>query len=120
MLRWRAMNEFAAEAGDAVSIGKLRDAAKQLGARSIQDGSWFRRIVTAHVKAHAEKMDRAHFDRTYPGVGIEERAGAEIRKVAVKAAGAGALASAGASTGELVALFTDGLAAPIALPAMVL
>ena len=109
-----------AEFGDPATIGKLRDAAKQLGARSIQDGSWFRRIVAAHVKAHAEKVDRAHFERVYAGIATEDRAQLEIRRVCIRAAGAGALASMGASTGELLSLFTDGFAAPIGLPATVL
>jgi hypothetical protein len=37
--------------------------------------------------------------------------------VAVKSAAAGALAAVGASTGELASLFTDGLAAPVGIPA---
>ncbi len=113
------MSALTAEFGDPATIGKLRDAAKQMGARSIQDGSWFRRVVARHVKAHAEKIDRAHFDRVYAGVSMEDRAQAEIRRVCVRAAGAGALASMASSTGELLALFTDGIAAPIALPATI-
>lgn len=114
------MSELAADLGDPATIGKLRDAAKQMGARSIQDGSWFRKTVAAHVKTHAEKVTRAHFDRAYPGVELEQRAQFEIRRVAIKAAGAGMLASVAASTGELLSLFTDGLAAPIGIPATML
>jgi hypothetical protein len=114
------MSTLASELGDAETVGKLREAARQLGVRSIQDGSWFRKIITAHVKAHAEKIDRSHFDRVYPGVPVEERAQQEIRRVALKAAAAGALASVGASTGELLSFFTDGLAAPIGVPAAIL
>jgi hypothetical protein len=113
------MSELTAEL-DPSTIGSLREAAKQLGARSISDGSWFRKIVTDHVRAHAQKVDVKHFDRVYPNVGAEERAQLEIRRVAVKAAAAGAFASAGASTGELLSLFTDGIAAPIGVPAAVL
>ena len=40
--------------------------------------------------------------------------------MAIKAAGAGMLASVAASTGELLSLFTDGLAAPIGIPATML
>jgi uncharacterized protein (DUF697 family) len=43
-----------------------------------------------------------------------------IRRAARRASMAGALASVGASSGELLALFTEGLAAPIGLPAMAL
>jgi hypothetical protein len=114
------MSVLTAEIGeDHVNIGRLRDAAKQLGARSISDGSWFRKIVTNHVKAHEEKIDRSYFDRIYPGVSVEDRAQLECRKVAVRAAGAGMLSAIGCSAGELLSLFTDGLFAPIGLPATV-
>src|ERR1700733_8309676 len=114
------MSALTESIGDPATVGKLRDAAKQMGARSIQDGTWFRKIVTAHVKAHSEKVGIDHVDRLYPNVTIEERGQAEIRRVAVKVAGAGALASVGASTGELLSLFTDGLAAPIGVPVAML
>jgi hypothetical protein len=116
------MSELTADAtaaADHVDVGRLRDAAKQLGVRSISDGSWFRKIVTNHVKAHAEKVDPKYFDRVYRNIAVEDRAQLEVRKVAIRAAAAGALASAGASTGELLSLFTDGIAAPIGLPATV-
>ena len=51
---------------------------------------------------------------------MEERAQAEIRRVCIRAAGAGALASMASSTGELLALFSDGFAAPVALPATII
>lgn len=106
--------------GDPAVVGQLREAAKQMGVRSVQDGSWFRKIIAAHVKSHEAKVDRTHFDRVYPNLGVEERAQLEIRRVAVRAAGAGVLASVGASTGELLSLFTDGLAAPVGVPAAML
>lgn len=96
---------------------KLRDAAKHLGAANLRDGSWFARSVAKHVKKHCEIMSAAHWDKTYPGLDVEDRADREIRKVAWRAAGAGMLGSLGASTGELLALFTEGLAAPIGVPA---
>jgi hypothetical protein len=107
-------------AGDQATVANLRAAAKHLGVGSIRDGSWFRRIVAAHVKSHCEKIDAGHWDRVYPGIAVEQRAHQEIRKVAVKAAAAGAVASAGASAGELLSLFTDGLAAPVGIPATML
>ena len=66
------MSELAADLSDPATIGKLRDAAKQMGARSIQDGSWFRKTIAAHVKAHAAKVTPAHFDRVYRGVELEQ------------------------------------------------
>ncbi len=114
------MSEPTAALGTPATVEKLRDAAKQMGARSIQDGSWFRRMITRHVKSHTEKVARDHFDRVYPNVSVEDRAQMEVRKVCTKAAAAGALGSLGASTGELLSLFTEGLGAPVGIPAMVL
>jgi hypothetical protein len=96
---------------------KMRDAAKHLGAATLRDGSWFARTVATHVKKHCELMSGAYWEKTYPGLDPEERADREIHKTAWKAAGAGMLASVGASTGELLALFTEGLAAPVGVPA---
>jgi hypothetical protein len=97
-------------------MAKLRDAAKHLGVASIRDGSWFQSVLRTHVRAHAERMDRSRFDRLYPKLSLEERAQAEVGKTALKSAAAGALASAAASTGELISLVTEGLAAPVGLP----
>jgi len=114
------MSEPVAELGqNHVDVARLRDAARQLGVRSIQDGSWFRKIVTNHVRAHAEKVQRDYFDRLYPNVSVEDRANHEMRKTALRASAAGALASAGASAGEILSLVTDGLLAPVGLPATI-
>ena len=100
-------------------MAKFRDAAKQLGVDKLRDGSWFRKLVAHHVKKHEAEVTSASWDTLYPGVDVEERAGRQIAKVARKAAAAGVLASMGASTGELLSLVTDGLAAPIGVPAAV-
>jgi hypothetical protein len=101
-------------------MGRLRDAAKQMGVDKMRDGSWFRRIVVSHVKKHHATITPDHWDRLYPGLDVEQRAHKQIASVARKAAATGVLASAGASTGELLSLFTDGLAAPIGVPAAML
>ena len=101
-------------------MGRLRDAAKQMGVDKMRDGSWFRRIVVSHVKKHHATITAEHWDRLYPGLDAEQRAHKQIGSVARKAAATGVLASAGASTGELLSLFTDGLAAPIGVPAAML
>lgn len=103
-----------------IEMAKLRDAAKHLGVAKLRDGSWFRRTVASHVKKHFETVTAAHWDKVYPGLDVEERAHREIVKVARKASAAGALASVGASTGELLSLVTDGLGAPVGVPAAML
>jgi hypothetical protein len=101
-------------------IASLRDAARQMGVDKLRDGTWFTRIVVAHVKKHHATIGPDHWDRLYPGLDVEQRAHKQILSVARKAAATGVLASAGASTGELLSLFTDGLAAPVGVPAAAL
>jgi hypothetical protein len=110
------MRPLLATLADPAIIGKLRAAAKHLGVASIRDGSWFQSVVRTHVKAHSERVDRGRWDRLHPGLSVEDRAQAEIGKTALKSAASGALASAAASTGELISLVTEGLAAPVGLP----
>jgi hypothetical protein len=101
-------------------MASLRDAARQMGVDKLRDGTWFRRIVVAHVKKHHASIAADHWDRLYSGLDVEERAHRQILSVARKAAATGAVASVGASTGELLSLFTDGLAAPVGVPAAAL
>jgi hypothetical protein len=101
-------------------MATLRDAARQMGVDKLRDGSWFRRIVVTHVKKHHATIGPDHWDRLYPGLDVEQRAHRQILTVARKAAATGVLASAGASTGELLSLVTDGLAAPVGVPAAAL
>ncbi|GAC1548568.1 MAG: hypothetical protein NVS3B10_12150 [Polyangiales bacterium] len=97
----------------------LRNAAQTFGSRSLRDGTWFVRLVKSHAKKHQATHDPAHWNRVYPGLDAEARAKKVIAGVALHAATAGAIASVGASTGELLSLFTEGLAAPVGVPAAV-
>jgi uncharacterized protein (DUF697 family)/uncharacterized tellurite resistance protein B-like protein len=99
---------------------RLRDAARHLGAESLRDGSWFLRIVTAHVKKHAGEVREEHWDQIYPGLDVDRRAHEQIKRAAAKALGAGVVASTLASAGGLLSLFTEGLAAPVGIPATLL
>jgi uncharacterized protein (DUF697 family) len=98
-------------------LGQLRSAARQMGVAKLRDGTWFRRIVASHVKKHGASVTSDHWDRKYPGLDTEARARKQIAVVARGAAVTGAVASLGASTGELLSLFTEGLAAPVGVPA---
>jgi hypothetical protein len=110
------MREIASALADPANLKKLRDAAKHIGAAGIRDGTWFQSVVRAHVKAHVAKVDPARWDRIYPGVAVEERARREAQRAAYKASAAGAVASMATSSGELLSLVTEGLAAPIGIP----
>jgi uncharacterized protein (DUF697 family) len=100
-------------------LGQLRDAARHMGVERLRDGTWFRRIVANHVRKHCSTITADHWDRRYPGLDAEARARTQIAGVARRAAVTGAFASVGASTGELLSLFTEGLAAPVGLPATI-
>lgn len=100
-----------------LDLRMLRDAASHLGTQSVKDGSWFQKLVAGHVRKHETLVGPATWDALYPGIGLEERAERHITTTARKAAAAGALASVGASVGELLSLVTEGLAAPVGVPA---
>jgi len=95
----------------------LRNAAEHIGVASLRDGSWFGRIIASHMKKHVAGINAEHWDRLYPGLDPDQRARKHITSVARRAAAAGSIASIGAGTGEILALLTDGLAAPVGLPA---
>jgi hypothetical protein len=84
------------------------------------NGGWFRKLAIDHIKRHNARVNAAYWDRVYPNLSAEVRADTIIRKVCQKASVAGILASTGASTGELLSLFTEGLGAPIGMPAAAL
>src|SRR5262249_22661031 len=98
-------------------LAMLREAAKYLKAQSLKDGTWFKKLVANHAKSHQSMVTTGSWDAVYPGLDAEARAEKHIERVAIKAAAAGAVASIGCSTGELLALVTEGLAAPIGVPA---
>jgi hypothetical protein len=116
----------AVAAGDTVErardldLGMLRAAAQHLDGASLKDGTWFKKLIADHVKKHQAAISPATWDEAYPGLDTEARAERHITEVAKKASMAGALASVGASTGELLSLVTDGLAAPVGVPAAML
>lgn len=103
-----------------LDLGMLREAAKQLGGAGLKDGTWFKKLIAEHVKKHQAAISAASWDAAYPGLDAEARAERHIGIVARKASAAGAIASVGASTGELLALVTEGLAAPVGVPAAML
>ncbi len=100
-------------------MNQLREEARREGYDNFKEGGWFQRVVTKHIKKHAAEINAAHWEHLYPGLDAEERASRVISKAIMKASTAGAMASIGASTGELLSLFTEGLAAPVGLPAAI-
>ena len=97
-------------------VTQLRDAARQIGVDKLRDGSWFQRVVADHVKKHLAATDAGRWIARHPGKDLEQRASLEIKSAARRAATAGIVASTGASTGEILALLTEGLAVPVGVP----
>jgi uncharacterized protein (DUF697 family) len=108
------------EASPDDQVAKLREAARQMGAGSLRDGSWFRKIVVSHVKKHAAQVHPADWDRLYPELDVEQRAHAQIKRASAKTVVTAVAAATMSSAGELASLFSEGLASPVAIPATVL
>jgi hypothetical protein len=109
-----------AERARRLDLGMLRLAAKHLNGSALKDGSWFKNLIAEHAENHQKAISAATWDATYPGLDAETRAEKHIAQVSRKASMVGALASVGASTGELLSLVTEGLAAPVGVPAAML
>jgi hypothetical protein len=108
------------EAARRLDLGMLREATKHLSREAMRDGTWFKNLIVDHIRKHQAAISPATWEAAYPGLDAEARAGRHITAVARKASVAGILASIGASTGELLALVTEGLAAPVGVPAAML
>jgi len=84
-------------------------------------GDWFKKLTDQHVRKHARAIDAGYWDRLHPGLDAEARSSVEILRTCRKAAVAGALASTGASTGEVISLFSEGtVASLVGVPAILL
>jgi hypothetical protein len=99
---------------------KVKDTLRGFRLADIRDGTWFQRILERHVQKHQASSSEAYWAALYPGLDVDARAEKHINGVARRASAAGALASIGASAGELLSLVTEGLGAPIGLPAALL
>src|SRR5262249_60832348 len=97
-----------------------RHGTAKLGMDRILDGRWFRKAALEHMRRHSTNVACAYWDKAFPKLDVEKRADTVIARACRRASVAGVLASAGASTGEIVSIFTEGLAAPIGVPAVAL
>jgi hypothetical protein len=96
----------------------LRVFADKLGLERFVDGNWFRKLAIEHIRRHHQKINIAHRGHTCVALDMEECADALIHSACKKACYAGAFASAGASTGELFSLFSEGVGAPVGVAAI--
>jgi uncharacterized protein (DUF697 family) len=103
-----------------INLGTLREALRPLRRGALTDGTWFKEITIDHVKKHHAAISAATWEAAYPGLDAEARAERHIKHVAWKASAAGVLASTFASSVEVIAVETGGLAAPVGVPAAML
>jgi hypothetical protein len=97
----------------------LRASARRLGVLP-QDGlGWFGKLVREHVGRSLAERTAPDWESLYPGLSADARAERHVAHAARRAALSGGLAAAGAHVGEVVTLLTEGLAAPICVPAVV-
>jgi hypothetical protein len=90
----------------------LTDVTRRLPATVLPDGAWFPALIDAHLaRRGGGRTDRL------PGETAAGRGEREIRRVARRAAIASGLAAASVTGGVLAAWLTEGLAAPIGIPA---
>jgi hypothetical protein len=93
----------------------LTGAGRWLRTGVVPDGAWFRGLCAAHLRARVDRR----WDLP-PGETADARGEREIRRAAQKAAIASGLAAAGVTGGALAVWLTEGIAAPVGIPAALL
>jgi hypothetical protein len=100
-------------------IAKLREASVQMGIAKLRNGTWFQSAIMAYVQKSAEASAPAQWEALFPGLDADARARSLILRAARRAAVAGAAAASATSAGEMLSLLTEGLGAPVGVPATV-
>jgi len=95
---------------------KVRTAVREI-AKKDPETSWMQRVIYGEIALRAQTRGPAFWDDLYPGLSAEQRAAARIQRMIKRATLAGVAAASGASSTQILALVTDGLAVPIAVPA---
>lgn len=116
-----ARSELAAVCPDgfAVNVASLRHAARRLGVLPPEAIGWFGALVRERLRRSLVERTTRDWERVYPGTTVDERAQRHIAVAARRSAVCGGLSAAGAHVGEAVTILTEGLAAPMCVPAIV-
>lgn len=102
-----------------LALDHLRDCARRLGALRAESRGWFGELVQARMRRSLAERSSFPWEQTYPALGVDERAERHVASAARRAALCGGLSAVGAHVGEAVTLLTEGLAAPLCVPAVV-
>jgi hypothetical protein len=90
-----------------------------MGALPEGDLGWFGALVKERLLRSLGEREQRDWDAVYPGLDVDERAIRHTKLAARKAALYGAVSSAGAHVGEAATVLTEGLLAPLCVPAVV-
>lgn len=99
-------------------VERLRESARRLGVLPPEALGWFGTLLRERLRRSLADRTTLDWERLYPGLTVDERADRHVARAARRSALAGGLSAAGAHVGEAVTLLTDGLAAPLCVPAI--
>jgi hypothetical protein len=106
-------------AAGGLDVAGLRASARRLGLLPPERLGWFGELLRERVERSLTERITPDWEALYPRTTADERADRHIAQAARRAALSGGLAAAGAHVGEVLTILTEGLAAPICLPAVV-
>lgn len=95
---------------------KIHTAVRGLKERENAASSWMQRVIVKEIEERTRTRDAAYWDALFPGLTPAERAARRIQRMLVRGTVAGVAAAAGASTAELMSMWTQGAATLVAAP----
>jgi tellurite resistance protein len=109
-----ALSKFGVAVREAVV--KINTAVRGLEQREDEASSWMQRFIYREIEQRTRTRGPEYWDAQFPGLSPEERAQRRVRHMLTRATVGGVVAAAGASTAEVLSIFTDGLLALGAVP----
>jgi hypothetical protein len=100
------------------AVEGLRESARRLGVLRADPAGWFGELVRGRLRRALFERTATDWDRIYPGLGVEARAERHVAAAARRAALTGGISAGFAHVGEVVTVFTEGVAAPLCVPAV--
>ena len=101
-----------------LDVASLRESARRLGVLQADRHGWFGELVRARLRRSLFERTALDWERLYPGLGVEARADRHVAAAARRAAVSGGISAGFAHVGEVVTLCTEGLLAPLCVPAV--
>jgi hypothetical protein len=99
-------------------VRSLRESARRLGVLRVERAGWLGELVQERLRRALFERTATDWDAVYPGLDVEARAERHAAAAARRAALTGGISAGFAHVGEVVTVFTEGLAAPLCVPAV--